>query len=109
MDLLGDARYGYDAGRHAQVLVQCEAALLRPREWLLVVSLLATASIHARVMICDVMAGILPPVERTGGGMVQGLKLSGLLYSTLPRHLGVRLSAALPGAVVAPDPLLLSL
>ena len=89
VDLMVDARLGYDGGRRAQVLL-----FFRKRALLV------------SVVVRDQVIAMLDPVKLVGGGMVQGRSVSGDLYSTLPTRCEERLRAFFKMAASWVDPAL---
>jgi hypothetical protein len=92
LDLQTDARFGYDGGRHHQVLSQLHQAGINQREWLLVDALFRKFAMRTR----NGSGFLLPAVPHLKGGMIQGLGISGCLYSTLPRRLEEFYQAVVP-------------
>ncbi|CAK0899940.1 unnamed protein product, partial [Prorocentrum cordatum] len=95
-DLVMGARFGYDGGSHSQVLLQAHRAGTRPRDWLLLDALLRKHRLFVRIADPGRPASRLGPVEHTGGGMVQGVGISGMAYTLLPRHLEEAVAAVVP-------------
>ena len=71
-----DARFGFDGGRHAQVLAQLHIAGAKPHDWLLVQSLLHKYTMRIQVRTAQGNISYLPSIKPKGGGMVQGLSMS---------------------------------
>ena len=97
-DAVGDACFGYDAGRHARVLVQAQRAGVRPREGLIIDAVFRRFRMVVRVSDRQGAASLLGPIEKGGGGMVQGLSCSGMLYCLLPQTLQCLLETTVPAA-----------
>ena len=99
-DLSADARFGFDGGRHGQLLRQAHRAGATPRDWLVVDSLLRRASMLILANAPGQPPAALPPLKPQGGGMVQGLAPSTSLYGLLPRELADEVLSALPPTAV---------
>jgi hypothetical protein len=106
-DLLTDARYGYDGGRHAQVLLQLHSAGISVRDWLLVDSLFTKFRMVLRVTSGGRCGGLVGPVLHEDGGMIQGLSPSGPMYCCLPRRLQEWVRSAVAPACSTVHPVLL--
>ena len=102
-----DARFGFDGGRHAQVLLQLRKAGVNSCDWLLVNSLLKRYTMRVQVRTRQGVIAYLEDIKPEGGGMVQGLSTSSPLYTLLPRHLQERVAHVVPSAGVLIPQLLL--
>ena len=104
-----DARFGFDGGRHSQVLAQLYIAGAKPHDWLLVRSLLCRYTMRIQVRTAQGDISYLPTIEPKGGGMVQGLSMSSPLYTLLPRKLQERTADLLPDVAIKVHPQLLQI
>ena len=85
-----DARFGFDGGRHAQVLLQLRKAGVSPCDWLLVDSLLKRYTMRVQVRTRQGEFVYLEDIRPEGGGMVQGQPPSTALYSLLPSRWAIQ-------------------
>ena len=102
-----DARYGFDGGRHAQVLKQLHVLGTAPNNWLLVDSLLSRYTMVLQVHMNQRGVMYLTPSRPNGGGLVQGLSISSPLYTLLPRVYQELVAQKVPGAAVLIHPQML--
>jgi len=104
VDFLVDARFGYDGGRHGQLLMAAKHAQLRPREWLLLFRMLAKVRIHLRCRNETGTYAILDAIPQEAGGTVQGLSISGECYGALPVYAAVKVAERVPAPCTKPHP-----
>ena len=104
-----DAQYGFDGGRHAQVLLQAHEAGISSYDWILIYSLFVRYRMRVRTRDSEGVCYVLPVLKHCGGGMVQGLPPSTTLYSFLPWDLDQCLSMRLPKVAMVVDEILLGL
>ena len=96
VDVLVDAKHGYDGGRHGQFLKAAKRSRIRPREWLLLHALLKKARVHLRRKHENGTSAIIGPLPNVGGSTVQGLSISGDVYGALPLQAAAMVAAGVP-------------
>ena len=99
-----DARFGFDGGRHAQVLLQAHNMGMSSIDWLVLESLLSRYTMRVKAKNVLGLTVLLEPVKPLGGGMVQGLPSSTSVYSLLLQHLSHMLSTNQPGLAMSVEP-----
>ena len=108
VDNHGDARFGYDGGRHAQILLQLHRAGCDPRDVLIFAAILSKHALLIRVTNASGTVALLEPIQLIGGGMVQGLSMREQpRLHTSPVHLQDEILSSVPTACTCASPPLL--
>ena len=82
--LLRDAQFGFHGGRHARLMEQVTASGAEDRDWMLTHQFLTKHRLQVRDCSDEGCVALLQDVCPGGGGTIQGLSISGLLYGPMP-------------------------
>jgi len=83
-ELAADARFGFDGGRHCRIMTHVTAAGTADRDWILTHRLLTGHRMQVRDRSDEGCVALLEDVRPAGGGTIQGLSISGLIYNPMP-------------------------
>ena len=97
-DLVADALYGFDGGRHSSYMASASNAGLDARDWLILKELLTQHSLRPQEGDKRGSIGLLRPIKTKGGGSVQGLSVSLPLYNTITADCSERTATVVPHA-----------
>ena len=103
-ELAGDARFGYDGGRHCRFMESSSAAGSSDRDWLLTHRLLTGHTLHVRDCNENGCMSLIPVPNAGGGGTIQGLSISGPLYNPTTVACAQWSAAAVPFACTEVHP-----
>ena len=96
VDIIADAKGGYDGGRHGQLMKAAKHAAMRPREWLLLYNVYGAVRIHMRCRDNRGAYAVLGAIPKGSGGKVQGLSISGCSYGAVPMRAAAEVASKVP-------------
>ena len=107
LDIYADARFGFDGGRHGHFIQTASNSSARPREVVLLALILKSHKLRVRDCDKNGIRALLPAVRSGGGGTVQGLAPSTVLYGSVPSNLVTLSLCVAPPSCTQVDPMFL--